>query len=77
MSSPNNVAMRAICLGRAGDPRYRDRPIVTGAVSIDDLVVLRWLTTTILVVLRFMGRRVLAIYLAGVEKLLALEERME
>ncbi len=36
-------------LGRAGDPRYKDRPIVTGAVTIADLVVLRWLTTAALI----------------------------
>jgi 4-hydroxybenzoate polyprenyltransferase len=40
-----------IRLGRAGDPRYRDRPIVTGAVTMDDLVVLRWLTTALLIVI--------------------------
>jgi hypothetical protein len=28
-------------LAAAGDPRYRDRPIVTGAVTLDDLRVLR------------------------------------
>ena len=40
-----------IRLGRAGDPRYRDRPIVTGAVTLDDLVVLRWVTTALLLVI--------------------------
>src|SRR4051812_23834949 len=25
-------------LGKAGDPRYKDRPIVTGRVQVDDLV---------------------------------------
>jgi len=40
-----------IRLGRAGDPRYRHRPIVTGAVTIDDLVVLRWITTAVLIVI--------------------------
>ena len=36
-------------LGRAGDPRYKDRPIVTGAVTIADLTALRWLTTAALI----------------------------
>jgi len=40
-----------IRLGRAGDPRYKDRPIVTGAVTLEDLVVLRWLTTVLLIVI--------------------------
>jgi len=40
-----------IRLGRAGDPRYKDRPIVSGAVTTDDLVVLRWVTTALLVVI--------------------------
>ena len=40
-----------IRLGRAGDPRYKDRPIVTGAVTIEDLVVLRRATTVLLVVI--------------------------
>ena len=30
-----------IRLGKAGDPRYADRPIVTGAVLIEDIAVLR------------------------------------
>ena len=38
-----------IRLGRAGDPRYKDRPIVTGAVTIEDLAVLRWHVTALLV----------------------------
>ncbi len=29
-------------LGQAGDPRYKDRPIVTGAVQIGDIHTLRW-----------------------------------
>ena len=40
-----------IRLGRAGDPRYKDRPIVTGAVTIEDLVALRWVTTVLLIVI--------------------------
>ncbi len=35
-------------LGRAGDPRYADRPIVTGEVRVEDIVWLRWLTTALL-----------------------------
>ena len=38
-----------ICLGQAGDPRYKDRPIVTGAVTIDELGFLRWMITFLLV----------------------------
>jgi len=40
-----------IRLGRAGDPRYKDRPIVTGAITTDDLTHLRWVITTLLVVI--------------------------
>jgi len=40
-----------IRLGRAGDPRYKNRPIVTGAVTIEDLAVLRWVVTALLVVI--------------------------
>jgi hypothetical protein len=29
-------------LGRAGDPKYRDRPIVTGRIRIEDIVALKW-----------------------------------
>lgn len=36
-------------LGRAGDPRYKDRPIVTGAIEVGDLVLLRDLTLALLV----------------------------
>jgi 4-hydroxybenzoate polyprenyltransferase len=35
-------------LGKAGDPRYKDRPIVTGRVEVGDLVFLRWLITALL-----------------------------
>jgi len=38
-----------IRLGRAGDPWYRDRPLVTGAVRIEDIRLLRWLVTASLV----------------------------
>jgi 4-hydroxybenzoate polyprenyltransferase len=38
-------------LGRAGDPLYRDRSLVTGAVRIEDVKLLRWLVTALLVVL--------------------------
>lgn len=37
-------------LGRAGDPRYADRPIVTGEVQVGDLVWLRWATSAALLV---------------------------
>ncbi len=40
-----------LALGRAGDPRYKDRPIVRGEVTVGDLVLLRWLTAALLVVL--------------------------
>lgn len=40
-----------IRLGRAGDPRYRDRPIVTGAITVTDLANLRWAVTALLVVI--------------------------
>ena len=36
-------------LGRAGDPRYRDRAIVTGHIRPDDLEALRWAVTVLLV----------------------------
>ncbi|MCO5166336.1 MAG: UbiA family prenyltransferase [Planctomycetes bacterium] len=36
-------------LGRAGDPRYKDRPIVTGAVQEGDLVLLRNITLVLMV----------------------------
>lgn len=35
-------------LGKAGDPRYRDRPIVRGAVQVADVVWLRNLVTALL-----------------------------
>lgn len=38
-------------LGRAGDPRYANRPIVTGRITLDDLAALRWLITAALVLL--------------------------
>ena len=38
-------------LAREGDPRYVDRPIVTGAVTVADLVLLRWFVTFLLVAL--------------------------
>jgi 4-hydroxybenzoate polyprenyltransferase len=40
-----------IRLGRAGDPWYRDRPLVTGAVRIEDVKLLRWLVTASLIVI--------------------------
>jgi 4-hydroxybenzoate polyprenyltransferase len=35
-------------LGRAGDPRYKDRPIVTGRIRVEDLRALRWWITALL-----------------------------
>jgi hypothetical protein len=40
-----------LALGRAGDPRYKDRPIVTGAVLVEDVRLLRWVVTGLLVLL--------------------------
>jgi len=36
-------------MAEAGDPRYMDRPIVTGEVKIQDIVALRWILTLLLV----------------------------
>lgn len=38
-------------LGKAGDPRYADRAIVTGRITVGDLVALRWTLTALLLVL--------------------------
>ncbi|MBI2930647.1 MAG: hypothetical protein HYY16_03270 [Planctomycetes bacterium] len=38
-------------LGAAGDPRYTDRPIVKGEITVSDLQALRWATTFALVAL--------------------------
>lgn len=38
-----------VALGRSGDPLYRDRVIVTGAVRIEDVRFLRWLVSAALV----------------------------
>ena len=35
-------------LGKAGDPRYKDRAVVTGRVRVDDIVALRWGVTGLL-----------------------------
>jgi 4-hydroxybenzoate polyprenyltransferase len=40
-----------IALGRAGDPLYRDRVLVTGAVRLEDVKLLRWMVTAALVIL--------------------------
>lgn len=37
-----------LALGKAGDPRYKDRPIVTGAVLVEDVRLLRWIVTALL-----------------------------
>ena len=39
-----------IRLGKAGDPRYKDRPLVRRAISVADMVVLRRVVTTLLIV---------------------------
>lgn len=50
-------------LGNAGDPRYKDRPIVTGAVKIEDIAALRWWVSGLLIVINlFMGNIVLATF---------------
>ena len=38
-----------IRLGQAGDPRYKDRPIVTGAVTVGELGIFRWVITMVLI----------------------------
>lgn len=38
-----------IALGRSGDPRYRDRVLVTGAVQLEDIKYLRWMVTGTLI----------------------------
>ena len=40
-----------LALGRSGDPLYRDRVLVTGAVRIEDITLLRWVVTAAVVVL--------------------------
>jgi 4-hydroxybenzoate polyprenyltransferase len=35
-------------LGRSGDPRFKDRPIVKGQVHVDDIIALRWGVTVVL-----------------------------
>ncbi|PCI44344.1 MAG: hypothetical protein COB51_10345 [Moraxellaceae bacterium] len=42
-----------IRLGAAGDPRFVNRPIVTGAVRKEDIVFLRWLVTAGLFIINF------------------------
>jgi hypothetical protein len=44
-----------IRLGRAGDPWYRDRALVTGAVRLDDVKWLRWVVTALLVAINVAG----------------------
>jgi hypothetical protein len=39
-----------VALGRSGDPLYRDRVLVTGAVRIEDIKLLRWAVTAVLIV---------------------------
>jgi 4-hydroxybenzoate polyprenyltransferase len=40
-----------LALGRSGDPLYRDRVLVTGAVRIEDIKLLRWVVTIALIAL--------------------------
>lgn len=40
-----------VTLGKAGDPRYKDRPIVTGKITLADIRALRWYVTATLIVL--------------------------
>jgi hypothetical protein len=40
-----------LALGRSGDPLYRDRVLVTGAVKLEDVELLRWTVTVALIVL--------------------------
>jgi hypothetical protein len=40
-----------IALARSGDPRYRDRVLVTGAVRLEDVKWLRWVVTGALIAL--------------------------
>ena len=40
-----------LALARSGDPRYRDRALVTGAVRIEDIKFLRWTVTAALIAL--------------------------
>jgi len=43
-------------LGNAGDPRYKDRPIVTGALKVSDLTSLRWgITAAVIAVNLLLG----------------------
>lgn len=44
-----------LALGRSGDPLYRDRVLVTGAVRIEDIKLLRWAVTVALVVLNVLN----------------------
>jgi len=36
-------------LGRAGDPLYKDRPVVTGHIRVEDIVLLRWLVSGLVI----------------------------
>jgi hypothetical protein len=45
-----------IRLGKAGDPRYADRPIVTGAITVEDLDALRrWVIASLFLLNLFLG----------------------
>jgi hypothetical protein len=54
-------------LGRAGDPKYQSRPIVTGQILESDLRRLRWVVTAVLVALNLpFARSAQGIAFAGV-----------
>jgi 4-hydroxybenzoate polyprenyltransferase len=46
-----------IALGRSGDPLYRDRVLVTGAVRLEDVKWLRWAVTAALIALNLWPAR--------------------
>jgi len=46
-----------IALGRSGDPLYRDRVLVTGAVGLEDVKWLRWVVTAALIALNLWPAR--------------------
>jgi 4-hydroxybenzoate polyprenyltransferase len=63
-------------LGRAGDPRYKDRAVVTGRVRVDDIVALRNGVLVALVLLNLTHGLTLPLYVfAGVLTLLWLSSR--
>lgn len=51
-----------LALARAGDPRFTNRPLVTGRVRLDDIAVLRWVMTAVIIAINviFLNARLLA-----------------